>query len=115
MAFNDIEKKRIENEVSAFVEKRRPAPHIRPQIDIGFRVKGQSIEIFEIRPDRQQPELINEVEVAKATYVKTQKVWKLYWMRADLKWHTYPPLPTATTVARFLEEVNDDPHACFWG
>jgi hypothetical protein len=43
MALNDIERKRIEKTVSAFVEKRRPTPHIRPKLDFGFRVSGQSV------------------------------------------------------------------------
>lgn len=30
-----------------------------------------------------------ESPVAKATYVKTQNIWKVYWMRADLRWHAY--------------------------
>lgn len=50
MALNDIERKRVEKTVGAFVEKLRPAPHIRPQLDFGFRVSGQSVELFEIRP-----------------------------------------------------------------
>ncbi|MGH8716972.1 MAG: DUF3024 domain-containing protein [Burkholderiales bacterium] len=29
--------------------------------------------------------------VAKATYVKAQDVWKVFWQRADLKWHRYDP------------------------
>ena len=47
---NDIERKRIEKAVSAFVEKRRPPAHIRPKLDFGFRVSDQSVELFEIRP-----------------------------------------------------------------
>ncbi len=47
---NDIERKRIEKAVGAFVEKRRPPPHIRPKLDFGFRVSGQSAELLEIRP-----------------------------------------------------------------
>ena len=54
MALNDVERKRIEKTVDAFVQKHRPAPHIRPELDIGFRVSGQSVEIFEIRPRWRQ-------------------------------------------------------------
>jgi YgiT-type zinc finger domain-containing protein len=43
MALNDIEWKRIEKTVGAFVEKLRPAPHIRPKHDFGFRLSGQSL------------------------------------------------------------------------
>jgi len=38
MALNDLERRRIEKAVGAFAEKRRPAPHIRPKLDFGFRV-----------------------------------------------------------------------------
>jgi len=47
---NDIERKRIEKVVDALVQKRRPLVHIRPELDIGFRVADQSVEIFGIRP-----------------------------------------------------------------
>ncbi len=115
MALNDIERKRIENAVGEFVEKRRPALHIRPQLDIGFRVAEQSVEIFEIRPVWRNPSEKQECAVAKATYVRTQRVWKIFWQRADLKWHGYEPLPEVATIEAFLAAVGEDRHACFWG
>jgi hypothetical protein len=36
-------------------------------------------------------------------------------MRQDLKWHSYPLLPQVDTNEEFLEEVELDPSACFWG
>ncbi len=48
MAFSETEAKRYERQVGAFIEKRRPTEHIRGKLDIGFRIKGQSVEIFEI-------------------------------------------------------------------
>ena len=115
MALNDIERKRIEKTVDAFVQKRRPAPRIRPQLDIGYRVQGQSVEIFEIRPRWQEPEVKMEHPVAKATFVRSQALWKVFWMRADLKWHGYEPLPTVGTIEKFLAAVDKDEYACFWG
>ena len=69
MAFNDLERKRIENTVGAFVEKLRPPPHIRPKLDFGFRVIGQSIELFEIRQQWDQPKIRHEYPFAKSTFV----------------------------------------------
>lgn len=48
--FSEFEIKRVEKVVGAFIAKRRPPPHIRKQLDLGFRLKGQSVEIFGIRP-----------------------------------------------------------------
>jgi hypothetical protein len=115
MTFNELEQKRIDKTVGAFIDKRRPPPHIRPELDLGFRVKGQSVEIFEVRPDWRSPGEKMELPVAKATYVKTQRVWKVYWQRSDLKWHAYPPQPEVASLEDFLSLVDEDEHSCFFG
>ena len=115
MALSEFETKKIEKEVRAFVEERRPPPHIRPELDLGYRVKGQSVEIFEVRPRWRHPTEKIEHPVAKATYVKTQRIWKIYWQRADLKWHGYEPNPQVETLAEFLAVVDRDEYACFFG
>jgi len=84
-------------------------------LDIGFRIGNQGIAIFEIRPDWNNPSEIMEQPVAKATYVKTQECWKIYWMRADLKWHGYDLLPEVDTLEEFLDVVERDNFGCFWG
>lgn len=65
MAFSELEKKKIEKEVRAVVDKRRPPPHIRPELDLDCRVKGQSVEIFEVRPRWRHPGEKMEHAVAK--------------------------------------------------
>jgi hypothetical protein len=115
MTLNDIERKRIEKLVSAFVEKRRPAPHIRPQLDLGFRVSGQSAELFEIRPQWDKPEIKRQSSYAKATYVRTQCIWKVYWKRADLKWHSYEPVTEVAAIDDFLAVVQKNEYGCFFG
>ena len=115
MALSEFETKKIEKELRAFVERRRPPPHIRPELDLGFRVKGQSVEIFEVRPRWRHPEEKIEHAVAKATYVKTQRIWRVYWQRADLKWHGYEPNPEVEKLEQFLAIVDRDEHACFFG
>ena len=88
---------------------------IRDKVDIGYRVEGQSVEIFEIRPRFQNPDEKDETPVARATFVRTQQVWKVYWMRRDLKWHEYPVKPSVRTLAAFLKLVDEDDICCFWG
>lgn len=53
--------------------------------------------------------------VAKATYVRTQECWKVFWLRADLKWHSYSPMPVVDSIEKFLALVEADNHACFFG
>ena len=113
--FSESELTKITELVESFVESRRPPQHIRSELDTCYRITGQSFEIFEIRPRWRQPEEIQEISVAKATYVKSRKVWKLYWMRADLKWHRYTPLPDTKSLQHVLKEIGEDPYCCFWG
>ena len=115
MALNDIERKRIEKQVGAFIEKRRPAPHIRPKLDFGFRISGQSVELFEIRPQWDRPTIKQESAFAKATFVRNRGIWKVFWKRADLKWHSYGPTPAVGAIEQFLAVVQKDEHACFFG
>jgi transcriptional regulator with XRE-family HTH domain len=105
----------VEKQIMEFVESRRPEEHIRPELDIGYRITGQSFEIFEIRPRWKQPDITQEISVAKATFVKSKKVWKLYWMRADLKWHRYDSLSNTKSLQDVLKEIGEDPYCCFWG
>ena len=98
-----------------FVEKRRPAVHIRPKLDIGYKIEDQSIFVLEIRPKWDKPEIIREHPIAKATFIKAKNQWKVFWMRADLKWHSYTPKPYVRTLLEFTELVNEDKDHCFWG
>lgn len=48
MAFHDLDRKRIEKAMAEFLSRRRPPPYIRPELDIGYRLIDQSVELFEI-------------------------------------------------------------------
>lgn len=115
MAISEFEIKRCERELGKFMVKRRPPAHIRDQLDLGYRIEDQSVVIFEIRPQWNKPENRIEQPVAKTTYVKSKKHWKVFWQRADLKWHGYDPMPVVDSIEDFLDLVNEDTHACFFG
>jgi hypothetical protein len=113
---DEIEIARLRRAMDAFMQQRRPPPHIRSQVDLGFRVMAQSIEIFEIRPPWQgPPDEKQESPIAKATYVKSRRVWRVFWQRRDLKWHSYEPEPEVRSVEEFTRLVSEDAHACFFG
>ena len=115
MALSEFEIKRIEKLVGKFIEIRRPDPSIRNEVDISFRVTGQSFEIFEIRPRWDDPSIKIEGSMAKATYIKTTKRWKLYWKRADMKWHRYKPFGDSESLEEVLKAIDQDEYGCFWG
>ena len=115
MAISEFEQKRCEKEVEKFLAIRRPPAHVRNQLDFGNRIENQSVELFEIRACWRKPEEKIEVSFAKATYVKKEKIWKIYWQRQDLKWHSYKPVSSVQFFEEFLSVVNEDENACFFG
>ena len=63
---SEFDMKRCEKLVAQFIEKRRPPPHIRREVDLSFRINGQSVEIFEVRPNWRDRSKLQEHSIAKA-------------------------------------------------
>ena len=115
MALSGLERNRCERDLAKFMERRRPPPNIRPKLDIGSKISGQSVEIFEIRPDWQNPKKTMEHPVAKATFVRSKNRWRVFWMRRDVRWHGYEPNAEVHSLEEFLNVVDRDEYGCFFG
>ena len=115
MAFNDIERARNLAALKAFLERKRPPPHSRSQLDFGYAVVGQTVEVFETRPDWQYPTITCHRPLARMRFVRSSNEWRLYWMRKDLKWHAYEPSPRHVSLQSALDVVTADDHCCFFG
>ena len=114
MALSEFEIKRYEKPVKEYCANKYPA-HIRNELYLDYEIKGQDIILFTVRPRWDNPSEIVNGMIAKTTYVKSTKSWKIYWQRADMKWHGYKPKPEVDSVEEFLEVVQADTHACFYG
>jgi Protein of unknown function (DUF3024) len=115
MAIDILQMVNIIEAMENFLAGIRPPEHLRSKLDIGYKIEGQSIIVFELRPQWDNPELIKEHPVAKSTFVNAKNHWKIFWMKADLKWHSYTPKPTVRTIQDFTKIVAEDQHHCFWG
>jgi hypothetical protein len=115
LTLSEFDTKRCEKLVAQFIEGRRPPPHIRPELDLAFRINGQSVEIFEVRRHWRDESKFLEQPVAKATYNKSKRNWKVFWQRADLKWHSYKPNPEVGSIEDLLALVQKAEHGCFFG
>jgi hypothetical protein len=115
MAMDARQKVDIIEAMDNFMERRRPPENIRHEVDLSYKIENQSVILFEVRPRLDNPEQVIELPIAKATFVKTKKQWNVFWQRADLKWHSYPPKPTVQDIQDFIRLVDKDTHGCFWG
>jgi hypothetical protein len=99
-----------------YIERRRPEEEMRELLDLAYKIDDQSIIVFELRPaDYDNPSEKIESYIAKTTFVKSSGLWKVFWLRQDLKWHVYGPKPTVKTIKEFIELIEEDKHHCFWG
>lgn len=115
MALSEFENKKWEKELQAYIETIRPPSHMRNEVDIQFKIDGQNIFIFEVRPSFQDPNEMIETPVIKGRYFKSRKEWTIYWQRTDLKWHIYETHPSASSLSELLNVLKTDEYGCFWG
>ena len=115
MAFTLEQTAAIKSSIGDFLAQHRPPIGIRNKVDLAWRIERQSVLIYHIRPFWRDESLKIEEFVAKTTYKSKTKRWKIYWRRADQKWHSYPPYPEAVFFDEFLSVVDEDENCCFWG
>lgn len=117
MAISEFEQARYTKLLTDFCKMHGPPPHLHNKVKLGFYVdaKKQCVELFELRSTFMEPERKVKEPIAKATYVKSYKSWKIYWMPSDMKWHRYEPQPSVTSLEDFLQLLIEDKHCCFWG
>ncbi|MGX1753440.1 DUF3024 domain-containing protein [Sphingobacterium sp. NPDC055346] len=106
----------IEVQLKSFVDAKRPKDEeVHKQLDFGYSWDGQTALLFEIRPQWNNPASILELPFAKLRFVKSSKLWKLYWMRGSGKWEAYEPKPEANNLQEMLTEINHDGYGYFFG
>lgn len=115
MPIGVIHRLEITKVLENFIERNRPSEKIRHQLDIIYKIENQSIIIYEVRPAWRRPNEIREHAVAKATFVMRRNIWKVFWLRADLKWYNYDPVPTVKKIQDFVKLVENDKGGYFWG
>ena len=113
MTLSNIEIKRCEALIAEFLERRRPPPRLRKDVDLSFRVKRGSVEIFEVRSHWTGKGKPTEHRIAKAMFMKHKQNWKVLREGPDLKWRSYEPHPEVKTIEEFLVVVQNDDHAFF--
>ncbi len=97
-----------------YIAKVRPPIEIRPKLDLEYQIEGQSIILNEIRSAWDNPKKTLTLGYAKATFVKSKNIWKVYWVRSNGEWYPYDP-PTARSLKDFLLLVDEDKFGCFHG
>ncbi len=114
MAFSEPEKRRIDESVGQLCRRRSPVEH-RDKLEFVVEIDGQSVTVYEVRPRWNAPEEKTKLGVARFRYTRTRDEWRLYWMRRDMKWHTYDPADPTPRIEVLVGAVDNDQYGCFFG
>ncbi|WDE04359.1 DUF3024 domain-containing protein [Thalassomonas viridans] len=93
--------------------ERRQKYAIKAKVD--YRIKNQSIEVFERHHDETLTKGYFDYSVAKITFVNTTQQWKIYWMRGSLRWTSYRRVSQVATIHEALTVIDADEDRLFWG
>ena len=114
MAFSDLELARIDASVGDLCRRATP-DHIRDQLEFLMEIEGHAVTIQEVRPAFQRPSEKTRHGVARFRYNRTRNQWRLFWMRQDLKWHSYEPAEDVHDLPTLVAIVEADEYCCFFG
>jgi hypothetical protein len=104
----------VERKLSEYCENKIPE-HARSQIRLKHKVRGNSVTLFEERPDFIDKNTWIEITVAQFRYHPSNKKWSLYYRDRNSRWHEYWDIDSDPDLDVLLQEVNEDPTGIFWG
>ena len=114
MAFAETELKRIDWTVGGLCRRKSPAA-LRDKVRLEYRVTRHDVLIYETRPAFHDPRHRIEHGIAKLRFVRPAGEWRLFWLRASLKWQSYEPFRSSPELAELVTEIERDPNGCFFG
>ncbi len=100
-----------------YIEEHRPPLHLRDKLDLGFSLENRELRIFEIRSLNNDGTHKVEGDVARAKYIKSRDIWKIYWKRANGNWEPYRPGGDfeVEDITEFFSILDEDKYGAFWG
>jgi hypothetical protein len=116
MALSKSERRDIEVLLGSYCEKRVPE-HLRDQVGITFRIKGETVTLLERRPPLLTTGRTEWTEIVVAQFRREPGIgrWSLYCADRNSRWHPYQGIRPTKTLIPLLAEVDRDPTGIFWG
>ncbi|MBC8179995.1 DUF3024 domain-containing protein [candidate division KSB1 bacterium] len=114
MALTVLEVQLVKNTVGDLCH-RKTNPALKDKLRFDYKIHNQNVILLEIRPGWRNPKEFMEQEFAKFQFIRTKRVWKLYWMRASGKWENYEPAPFSEDLGELVDVVDEDSYCCFFG
>ena len=114
MAIPPFIRRPVEERLRVYCEEKVPE-RLREKIRFGFRVRGNSVILFEERPSFADRSQWVDIVVAQFRFDPEDGKWTLYWADRNSRWHIYDDVSPNKNFHVLLTEVDKDPTGIFWG
>lgn len=104
----------IEQNLKNYCESKVPEK-VRDKLRICFKIRGNSIVLFEERPSFPDKSVWVDIFVAQFRFNPENGKWTLYWADRNSRWHIYDDFLPSKNFNVLLKEVDNDPTGIFWG
>ena len=115
MAFTELEIARIVKATDAYTDQYGPPVRVRDKLSWDWDIDRQSVILYEVRPHWKNASEIIRSGCIKVTFIRTRNIWRIYWMRQDLKWHSYEAHAEVKSFENVLKVLENDEYGCFFG
>jgi hypothetical protein len=113
LALSELTKKQIEKILTAYCSEKLSL-YLHEEMQLGFRFRGDSVTLYEVRPAFTKPGIWAKSAVAQFRFNHNSKKWTLYWPDRNSKWHEYEVIESSRKFETLLKEVQEDPTGIFW-
>ena len=114
MALPKEVRNKLTETLSAYCAIRCPAK-FKDKVRLGFRIRGNSVTLFEERPAFRVPGVWVDIVVAQFRFEPKSKLWTLYCADRNSRWLEYWDFEPSKDIRVLIAEVEADPTRIFWG
>ena len=104
----------VDKKLSAYCERKIP-PQVRDKVRLSYKIRGNSVTLYEKRPSFLDPAIWTETAIAQFRFDQDSGKWMLYCSDRNSKWHESPDFAPDADLDALLKEVDADPTCIFWG
>lgn len=78
-----------------------------------YRMEGNQVYLYEIRPLVKSPDQHRELPMAKIRYTPELNQWSLHHQKGEY-WQLYLNIPPTLEFGKLLNAIKEDPMGYFW-
>lgn len=109
-----LTRKQIEKRLTAYCKAKAPSD-LKDKIRVGFKVRLNSVTLYEERPAFGKSGTWVSIVVAQFRFNPSSREWTLYCADRNSKWQIYSEADPNKNFKALLREVDEDPTGIFWG